>query len=145
MHNGNQPMSHQPITAESRELLGKLRDLLLDQHKLLLDRERTAYESTNGPIAGPGAFLTLVLGDPHFAWLKQISSLVVEIDEALSRRSKAEQAVADALTSQVRELIRPQERGDDFQVHYYNAIQESPDIVTLQCRVEQLLGIGRTP
>jgi hypothetical protein len=134
-------MSHQPITAESRELLGKLRDLLLDQHKLLLDRERTIYETINGPIAGPGAFLTLVLGDPHFAWLKQISSLVVEIDEALSRRSKADQPVAEALTTQVRELIRPREHGDDFQVHYYNAIQASPDIVILQCRVEQLLGI----
>jgi hypothetical protein len=140
-HNGNRPMSHQPITAESRELLGKLRDLLLDQHKLLLDRERTIYERTSGPIAGPGAFLTLLLRDPHFAWLKQISGLVVEIDEALSRRSKAEQPVADALTAQVRELIRPREHGDDFQVHYYNAIQESPDIVTLQCRIEQLLEI----
>jgi hypothetical protein len=134
-------MSHQPITPESRELLGKLREMLLVQHKLLLDRERAAYESTNGPIAGPGAFLTLVLGDPHFAWLKQISNLVVEIDEALSRRSNAGQPVADALTAKVRELIRPREHGDDFQVRYYNAIQESPDIVILQSRVEQLLGI----
>ncbi len=134
-------MSDQPITAESRELLGKLRDLLLDQHKLLLDRERIVYERASGPIAGSGAFLTLVLGDPHFAWLKQISSLVVAIDEALSRRSKAEQPVADALTAQVRELIRPREHGDDFAVHYYNAIQESPDIVIIQCRIEQLLGI----
>jgi hypothetical protein len=59
----------------------------------------------------------LVLGDPHFAWFKQISSLIVEIDEALSRSSKAEQSVAEALTAQVRELIRPREHGDDFQVH----------------------------
>jgi hypothetical protein len=132
-------MSPSPITPQSRELLGKLRDLLLEQHKLLLDRERAVYEKANGPIAGPGPLLTLVIGDPHFGWLKQISTLVVEIDEALSRRSKAGQPEAEAITAQARDLIKPREQGSDFQVRYYNALQESPDMVILQCRVEQLL------
>lgn len=134
-------MSPQPIHAETRELLGKLSGLLIEQHKLLLDRERGEYEKIHGPIAGPGPFLTLVLGDPHFAWLKQISGLVVAIDEALSRRSTADQTVAEALLTQAREMMRPREHGSDFQVRYYNAIQESPDIVILQCRIEQLVGI----
>src|ERR1700678_1965430 len=125
-------MSPQPITPESRELLTSLRNLLLEQHKLLLDRERATYEKVHGPIAGPGPFLTLVLSDPHFAWLKQISTLIVEIDEALSRRSKAGQTEADALTAQARDLLRPREKGTDFQMRYYRAIQESPDIVILQ-------------
>jgi hypothetical protein len=136
----SQPMSSQPINAESRELLGKLRDLLLEQHKLLLDRERLAYERTNGPIAGPGQLLTLVLGDAHFAWLKQISTLVVEIDEALARRSKAGQPEADALIALAKDMMQPRERGTDFQIRYYNAVQESPDVVILQCRIEQLVG-----
>src|ERR1019366_9870166 len=115
-------MSPQPITAESRELLGKLRNLLLEQHKLLLDRERAAYEKTHGPIAGPGPFLALVLGDPHFAWLKEISSLVVAIDEALSRRSKAEQPLADALIAQARDMMKPREHGTDFRERYCAAL-----------------------
>ncbi len=134
-------MSPQPITAGSRELLGKLRDMLLEQHKLLLDRERAAYEKIHQPISGPGALLTLVIGDPHFAWLKQISTLVVEIDEALSRTSKAGQEVADQLITRAREMMRPRLEGSDFQARYYNAIQESPDIVILQCRIEQLLRV----
>jgi hypothetical protein len=134
-------MSSQSITAESRELLGNLRNLLLEQHKLLLDRERAAWEKINGPIAGPGVFLNLVLGDPHFAWLKQISSLVVEIDEALSRRSKAGQPVAEALAVQAYEMMRPREQGTDFQARYFHAVHESPDIVILQCRIERLLGM----
>ena len=81
-----------------------------------------------------------MLGDPHFAWLKQISSLVVEIDEALSRRSTAGQPVAEALIAQAGEMMRPLEYGSDFQARYYGAVQESPDIVILQCRIEQLLG-----
>src|SRR4051794_11227076 len=119
-------MSAQNINAGTRELLGTLRNLLLEQHKLLLDRERAAYEKTYGPIAGPGAFLNLVIDDPHFAWLKQISTLIVEIDEALSPRSQAGQAVADAITAQAREILKPREQGTDFQVRYYNAVQESP-------------------
>jgi hypothetical protein len=131
----------EPITAASRQLLDNLRDLMLAQHKLLLDRERAAYEQTNGPIGGPGPFLNLVLGDPHFAWLRQISTLVVEIDEALSRRSKAGQPEAEALIAQSKELMKPREHGTDFQARYYAAVQESPDIVILQCRIEQLLGV----
>ncbi len=80
-------MVPEPISAESRQLLGQLRDLLLDQHKLLLDREKATYEAEHGRIANPGQFLNLVIGDPHFAWLKTLSTLVVEIDVALARRS----------------------------------------------------------
>ncbi|HVW07149.1 MAG TPA: hypothetical protein VHC90_01125 [Bryobacteraceae bacterium] len=134
-------MSPLPISPATRELLTQLRNLLLAQHKLLLDRERASYEKTNGPISGPGAFLGLVMGDSHFAWLKQISTLVVEIDEALARRSTAGQLEADALVTQSRDIMRPREHGTDFQQRYHDAIQESPDIVILQCRIEQLLGI----
>jgi hypothetical protein len=84
------------IAPESRTLLASLSDLLLQQHKLLLDRQRGKYEAIHGPIGGPGPFLNLVLSDPYFAWLRQISTLIVEIDEALSRRSTAGQAEADA-------------------------------------------------
>lgn len=134
-------MSPHPIRAESRELLTKLSRLLIEQHKVLLDRERGEYEKIHGPVSGPGLLLTLVLGDPHFAWLKQISGLVVAIDEALSRRSTADQTAADALLVQAREMMRPREHGSDFQMRYYTAVQESPDVVILQCRIEQLIGI----
>jgi hypothetical protein len=134
-------MTPQPINSETREVLGNLRNLLLDQHKLLLERERGEYEKTHGAIAGPGPFLNLVLNDPQFAWLRQLSTMVVEIDEALSRRSKADQPAADALLTQARDLMRPRENGGDFQSRYYQAVQESPDVVILQCKVEKLLGI----
>ena len=133
-------MSPQPIATESRELLDKLRELLVQQHKFLLDREKAAYEKIYGPIGGPAPFLQLVIGDPFFAWLREISALVAEIDEALSRRSKAGQAEADALVAVARELMRPREAGNEFQIRYHAAVQELPDVVILQCKIEQLLG-----
>lgn len=133
-------MTPEPIHPDSRDLLENLRNLLLEQHKILLDREKAIYEGSNGPIAGTGAFLGLVLGDPQFAWLRTVSTMVVEIDEALSRRSKAGQAEADALVTQVREVMSPRAEGTDFQARYYAAVQESPDVVILQVRIERLLG-----
>jgi hypothetical protein len=132
----------EPINAESRELLGLVRDLLLEQHKLLLDRERDAYEKAKGPIGGPGAWLKLVLEDTHFAWLKDVSSLIVEIDEALSRRSTADQPAADAITEKVRELMRPREQGSDFRVRYHDALQGSPDVAVMHSRIEKALRIN---
>ena len=75
------------------------------------------------------------------ARLVRAAILVIEIDEALSRRSKAGQQEADTIIAQARELMKPREQGTDFQARYYNAVQDSPDVVILQCRIEQLLGI----
>jgi len=132
-------MSVELISARSRELLGDLRNLLLDQHKRLLDREGLAYEKTNGPVASPGALLALVLDDAHFAWLKQISNLVVEIDEALAPRSKAGQSEADALESEAREIMGSSKAATDFQVRYNQAIQENPEMLDLHSRIRELL------
>ncbi len=129
------------MQTECQRRLDQLSTLLLEQHKRLLDREKEAWERVNGPVGTPGRFLGLVLNDPHFAWLRQISTLVVEIDEALARRSKADQPMAEALLAQTRDLMKPREQGSDFQQRYYAAIQESPDIVILQCKMESLLGV----
>ena len=64
----------------------------------------------------------------------------MDIDEALSRRSKAGQPDADVLLQRVQETMSPQETGTDFQTRYYAAVQESPDVVILQVRIERLLG-----
>lgn len=129
------------IEPSTRELLTNLRNLMLDQHKHLLDREKAAFEAVNGPVGNPGQFLNLVLGHPQFTWLKTLSTLVVEIDEALARRSKAGQPEADALVAQVRDVVRPRQSGTDFQIRYYAAVQDSPDVVILQVRIERLLGL----
>jgi hypothetical protein len=134
-------MAEQPLSGESRERLAALRDLLLEQHKLLLDRERAVYEQSHGPIAGPGALLKLVIEDPHFAWLRQLSALVAEVDEALSRRGNPTEPVAEALIGTAREIMTPGEDGDGFQARYHRALKEAPEIGALQGRIAKLLGI----
>ena len=65
---------------DARRLID-LRTRLLALHKALLDDAKSAYEMDRGRIASAGALLQLVIHDPWFAWLHQLSELVVRIDE----------------------------------------------------------------
>src|SRR5438105_10125092 len=65
---------------DDRERLRDLSRRLLLLHKVLLERERDAYEQRHGAIPS-GALLRLVLDDDAFAWLRSLSGLIAEIDE----------------------------------------------------------------
>src|SRR6187551_3834928 len=62
-----------------RQMLRDLRHLLLHLHKTLLDWERVAYDRQQGRTT-PGELLSIVMRDPHFAWLHPLSGLIVRID-----------------------------------------------------------------
>jgi hypothetical protein len=127
------------MVEERRELLKLVRLQLLDLHKLLLDRERGVYENANGAVPSPGRFLQVVINDEQFEWLRQLSGLIVQMDEMLSRRSTATDEDVSIVLKQVAQLLVVKEQGSDFQRRYYVAIQESPDVVIAQCRIERLL------
>ncbi len=90
---------------DQRDTWKSVRQQLLDLHKLLLDGERAKYEREHEPIGSPGAFLQLVLGNEQFAWLRELSGLIVQFDEALSLRKPATAEEGEALMSKTRELL----------------------------------------
>lgn len=132
-------MQSGPITEAQRETLQSSRQLLLELHKYLLDRERDLYEAANGKLKSPNEYFNLVLNDPQFEWLRKMSGTIVEIDEALSRRSTADSQAAGALLDQVRTLLIRNENGDDYQRRYWQAIQDSPDVVITHVKLERLI------
>src|SRR5688500_14145512 len=69
-----------PIAPQTRSRLVELRTRLLALHKALLDDAKSAYEMDRGRIASAGALLQLVIHDTWFAWLHQVSEVVVRID-----------------------------------------------------------------
>lgn len=115
----------------TRERLTNLRNHLLRLHKSLLDSERAAYERDVARITSTGQYLQLVLGDPWFAWLHDLSQFIVVIDEALDADEPATEVVADRLTSRARDLIAPNESAvrNGFARKYFEAMQRDPDVV----------------
>jgi hypothetical protein len=131
------------LTADTREQLTRVRTVLLRLHKTLLDFEREGYERTRGKIDNSYAYLQLVMSDPWFAWLRQLSELIVEMDELLASKEAPGETTARALIEQSRILLTPSESGTEFQKKYFTAMQQSPEVVLAHSEFAAVLGPAR--
>jgi hypothetical protein len=112
-----------------RQRLIDLRNGLLRLHKSLLDSEKAAYERDVARITSTGQYLGLVLNDPWFSWLHELSQFIVVVDETLDLEEPATAADADRLIAQARELVSPAEDGAGFRRRYFDAMQRDPAAV----------------
>ena len=78
--------SSDPLGDPTRQRLTALRNALLHLHKTLLDSERSTYEHDVERVTSTNQMLSLLLHDPFFAWLHELSELIVVIDETLDAR-----------------------------------------------------------
>ena len=114
---------------ETRRKLKELSKAFLRLHKTLLDGAKTEYEAKNGRIAGANQYLQLVLDDPHFAWLRKMSSLIALIDEAVSVRRPASEEEAQALFNEARMLLNFEDADADFNDKFQTSLQKNSDAV----------------
>ena len=131
------------LTAETRNNLTRVRTVLLRLHKTLLDFEREGYERARGKIGNSYEFLQLVMSDEWFAWLRQLSELIVEMDELLASKETPKERTALALVQQANMLLTPSESGSEFQKKYFAAMQQSPEVVLAHSEFANMLGPAR--
>jgi catechol 2,3-dioxygenase len=127
------------LTRTTRARLTDLRTRLLALHKALLEDSKAQYEMDRGRVAGAGALLQLVINDPWFAWLHQISEIIVRIDELTVAESPGAEADARTLIDQIDKLLVPSEGGDTFSRRYFEAIQRQPAVVLAHGDVKRVL------
>ena len=116
--------------SDFRHHLKSVRDGLLRLHKSLLDSERATYERDIARITTTGQYLDLVMNDPFFQPLRELSQFIVLIDEAMARKQDplaAEEAAG--LLTRARALVTPGESGDGFARRYFEILQRDPAIV----------------
>jgi hypothetical protein len=135
--------SENELTEKTRQQLLSVRQVLLRLHKTLLEFERQAYERAHDRISNSYQFLQLVMSDPWFAWLRQLSELIVEMDELLAAREARSESTALALMEQSRILLTPAESGSEFQRKYFLAMQQSPEVVVAHSEFAKVLGPAR--
>jgi hypothetical protein len=121
----------------ARQKLVALREALLRLHKSLLDMERRTYEKEHGKVSA-GELFRLVVDDPQFSWLHNISEFVVRIDENLSINEGVTDTDAHVAVSLARKIFAPTESGDGFQKKYYDAIQKDPAVVMEHAQLARL-------
>ena len=120
-----------------RDRLREISRRLLRLHRILLDRERHAYEVRHGAVS-PGDLLRLLLNDEHFAWLRPLSMLIAKMDELVDADEPMAAADAETAFRAVYRLLKSGDRGA-FQDTYRQALQDSPDAVMAHARVSAVL------
>ena len=111
----------------ARERLQGVREPLLRLHKGLLESERIGYERSHGRIGSSQEFLTLVLKDEWFAWLRPVSELIVQIDETLSGDEPITDEGATGLVERIRTLLTDGQA--PFGRRYHEILQRDPSVL----------------
>ena len=139
MNQSNNPYTNQGDGRDTpaRQKLVALRQALLRLHKTLLEMERRDYEKIHGAV-NAGELFRLVVDDPQFTWLHNISEFVVRIDESLASEEGVTEAEAHGHISLARKLFAPTETGDGFQKQYYDSIQRDPAVVMEHAELARL-------
>ena len=107
---------------------------------MLLESERASYEHSIARITSSNQYLDLVLHDPWFAWLHELSQLIVVIDELQDAKDEPPTGNdADRLVAQARVLITPSETGRGFERQYFEALQRDPDVVIAHGQTARIL------
>jgi hypothetical protein len=133
-------MSSPESSPESvRQRLTDLRNALLHLHKTLLDSETAVYDHDIARITSKGQLLELVLHDPWFAWLHELSELVVVIDETLDAKEPATTSDAARLIAQARQLLSPAAATGEFRKQYLEALQRDPNVVMTHSQTIKVL------
>jgi hypothetical protein len=118
---------HTPDTPERAALRSALRDVskvLLPLHRALIAAAKDDYAFGIAPVK-PSQLLQLLNDDPFFAWLKPLTSLIVDIDEMA--RTDFEPADVAAIADRVNRLFGS--NGDDaFAAQYIPMLQRSVDV-----------------
>lgn len=121
-----------------KEKLATIRDQLLKLHSLLLADQRAEYEQMFGAIKTNGEMLNLVLNDEWFAWLRALSTLIVEMDEVQANKKGFDEAAAKTLVEYTEALMVPAEEGAVFRQKYHAAVQRNPDVLIAHVQLKRL-------
>ena len=125
---------------QDRDLLRELSARLLALHKLLLERERQAYEERHGP-ADANQMLRLLLHGEQFAWLRPLSKLVAQMDDLVDSREPVSKEDAERTYGEAFRLLGSGDSGV-FQDKYRDALQASPDVVMVHASIRAVLRVG---
>ena len=110
--------------AAQRAGLREISRKLIPLHRALIEELRVEYSETVEPVNQPTRLLRLINEDPFFAWLKPVTTLIVDIDE-MARRD-FETADVEAIVKRVDSLFGS---GDgEFSDRYKAVLQRSVDV-----------------
>ena len=108
--------------------LTSLRRALLELHRELLEAQRIEAERFGGRMSASET-LQAAVDDLRFSWIRTVSALISELDEALGADDPEGQAAVDGVVRRARQLFVPPDPDTPFGARYLRALQDHPGIV----------------
>jgi hypothetical protein len=133
-----------PERAGQRAALKEISVALIPLHRYLIDEARSDYAfAYERQITSPVHLLQMLKDDPFFAWLKPLTSVIVDIDEMV--RTDFQRADADAIYDRLDALVGSSAGESDFATRYREILQRDVNIAMAHATVRQtLLRLGRS-
>jgi hypothetical protein len=123
---------HTPDSPERAQTRAALRDLskaLIPLHRYLIEAAKSDYVFAYAPVESPSHLLRLISDDPFFAWLKPMTSIIVDIDEMVRR--DFESADAKAIADRVHHFLSSET--------YVTLLQREVDVATAHAAMRKVL------
>ncbi|PYQ31528.1 MAG: hypothetical protein DMF57_14225 [Acidobacteria bacterium] len=138
---------HTPDSPQRAELRAALRDIsvaLIPLHRYLIEAARSDYVfAYEKELDRPVHLLQLLKEDPFFAWLKPLTSVIVDIDEMVRTDFTAD--AAGAIHDRIDGLVGSAVAEGDFASHYREILQRDVNVAMAHAAVRQaLLRLGRS-
>jgi hypothetical protein len=120
--------------------LKQARMLLLRLHKALLEAEKVTYEIEHGRIQTNMDFFGLVLNHEWFQWLRPMSGLIAEVDEAVgNKKMPITPDVAVVYLERAHAMVIVNPSDPHHGVKYYDAIERDADVARLHVELTEIL------
>ncbi|HKO58244.1 MAG TPA: hypothetical protein VJ276_20430 [Thermoanaerobaculia bacterium] len=126
-----------PERAEWRAALREISRALIPLHRALIDAARDDYAFGYAPVEGPSHLLRLLNDDPFFAWLKPMTTLIVDIDEMA--RADFDRDAVGAIAARLDRLFGA-DVDSAFAERYVPILQRDVDVAVGHAAVRQALG-----
>lgn len=127
-------MTETKLSARMARMKAKLEELsrlLIRLHKSLITYEADQHEKREGRKFNPHEMLHLSLNDPHFAWLRRVSELIVAIDTCVDDKEKApEKSDVEFFVDETQKLLfNDAAENRDFKNKMMTALSSNSEIV----------------
>ena len=118
---------------------GTLAKALRDLHRTLMERARRDFERVTLTVVSPGELLKLLTTSQEFAWLRELSELMADIDVVRDADSAERDEAAYSIRSAVDHLFATPDADTPFARRYWAYIHEDPNVAIAHASVRQAL------
>ena len=122
--------------------LGTLADALRSLHRVLAERVRRDLEAERHTVIQPGAWLSMLIREPQFAWLRSLSELMVDLDVFLEAIPEPADDDAASIRAEIERLIAPSAvpgTETDFARQYWRYVHDEPAVAVVHGQIRNAL------